>query len=81
MSDQPLFNDMDKKEAASGQQPTGSDTDDTADDVGVPAAGAGLLGQTGGGASTGVVGGGPSAVGPVVGAAEPEDETSGDRPV
>jgi hypothetical protein len=84
MSDQPLFQNMDEQEAVYGGQQAG--TDDAAqnantDEVGVPAAGAGLLGLTGGGAATGVVGGSPSATGPTVGAAEPEDETRGDRPL
>lgn len=92
MSDQPLFQDMDEKEAASGLRPTGDgpaatddviDTDRDADvDAGVntvPAAGAGLLGQAGGGAGTGIVGGAPSAIGPAVASAAPSDDTADDR--
>ncbi len=96
MSDQPLFPNADEQEAvyapqqlpADNRPKQAADLDDGArdtqapvDDVGVPAAGAGLLGQTGGGGSSGVVGGAPSAVGPAVGASAPEDETAGDRPV
>jgi hypothetical protein len=97
MSDKPLFENTDEQEAlyAPHQLPEGTsadhaadiddgprDTNTTGDDIGVPAAGAGLLGQTGGGVVTGgVVGGSPSATGPVTGGAAPEDETAGDRPV
>lgn len=93
MSDRPLFQNADEQEAAYAPQqlPDGSSnearsdvddrdhgTDTTNAEVGVPAAGAGLLGMTGGGAASGVVGGSPAATGPSVGAAEPEDETAGD---
>ncbi len=84
MSDQPLFQNMDEQEAVyGGQQMGGDDTSQNAntDDVGVPAAGAGLLGLTGGGVTGGIVGGSPAATDAVVGATEPEDETRGDRPV
>ncbi len=96
MSDQPLFQQTDAQEAvyAPQQLPDGShqktkaEVDDANhdqagldDNVGVPAAGAGLLAQTGGGVSSGVVGGAPSAQGPSVGTAAPDDETSGDHPV
>jgi hypothetical protein len=96
MSDQPLFQKADEQEAiyAPQQAPSdhpskqaadiedgGRDTETTTDEIGVPAAGAGLLGQTGGGISTGTVGGGPSALGPAVSSSAPEDETAGDRPV
>ena len=86
MSDQPLFQNADEQEAVYAPQQMANDADggttgDTTDEIGVPAAGAGLLGQTGGGASTGLVGGSPSATGSTVGAAAPEDETRGDRPV
>ncbi|HEX6291085.1 MAG TPA: hypothetical protein VFZ66_18010 [Herpetosiphonaceae bacterium] len=96
MSDQPLFQNTDEQEAVyapqqlppehAGKQAADTeegrqDTAVSGDDVGVPAAGAGILGQTGGGVSTGVVGGSPSALGPAIGAGAPEDETTGDRPV
>lgn len=96
MSDQPLFQNSDEQEAiyaphqvpsdhpskqASDIEDGGRDTQDTTGDIGVPAAGAGLLGQTGGGISTGTVGGGPSALGPAVSSSAPEDETAGDRPL
>lgn len=96
MSDQPLFQNTDEQESvyAPHQLPEGTsadaaadiddgarDTNMSGDDVGVPGAGAGLLGLTGGGVSTGIVGGSPAATGPVVGASESEDETAGDRPV
>lgn len=91
MSDQQLFQNTDDQEAmyAPHQLPEGTqaeraadlddrgrDADTRTDDVGVPAAGAGLLGQTGGG--LGSLGAGtPGAIGPVVGAAKDEDETVG----
>ena len=96
MSDQPRFDKLDEQEAtyAPQQMPADTsagdaavveedtrDTGSSGDEVSVPAAGAGLLGQTGGGIGSGIVGGAPSAVGPVVGGAAPEDETAGDRPV
>lgn len=88
MSDQPLFQNMDEQEAVYDPQQRGGDdapnnanANDTTDAVGVPAAGAGLLGLTGGGAGTGVVGGSPGATGSVVGGAASEDETAGDRSV
>lgn len=84
MSDQPLFQNMDEQEAVYGGEQTGTgDATQNAntDDVGVPAAGAGLLGMTGGGATGSIVGGSPAATDAVVGAAEPEDETRGNRPV
>lgn len=95
MSDRPLFQDADEREAIYAPQQLPSDTaskhaadlddadknEDTDGTVGVPAAGAGLLGQTGGGVGTGVVGGAPSALGPAVSSSAPEDETKGDRPL
>lgn len=92
MSDRPLFQDADEREAIYAPQQLPEDTrakhtadvdDDREREVGadvtiVPAAGAGMLGQTGGGISTGVVGGAPSALGPAVGA-EATEETSDDR--
>ena len=96
MSDQSLFKKVDEQEAVYAPQQVPSDhpskqaaniedgardTQPTPDEIGVPSAGAGLLGQTGGGVSTGVVGGGPSALGPAVSSSAPEDETAGDRPV
>lgn len=96
MSDQPLFQNTDEQEAVYAPQQLPSeqagkqaaeieseqqDTQVVTDRVGVPAAGAGLLGQTGGGVSTGVVGGSPSATGPAVSASSPEDDTSGDHPI
>lgn len=90
MSDRPLFQDADEREAIYAPQQLPDDTtakhaaelDDAARDrevgddvVVVPAASAGMLGQTGGGISTGVVGGAPSAIGPAVGADATEDET------
>ncbi len=96
MSDRPLFSNADEQEAVYAPQQVPSedarkqaaDLEDGAratqapvDDVGVPAAGAGLLGQVGGGASSGVVGGAPSALGPAVSTSAPEDDTTGDRPV
>jgi len=84
MNDQPLFQNTDEQEAVYGGQQTGgndADANATTDEIGVPAAGAGLLGMTGGGATGGIVGGSPAATDAVVGAAEPEDETRGDRSV
>lgn len=96
MSDQPLFQNTDEQEAvyAPQQLPTNhagkqaADVEEGTQDtqavdatVGVPAAGAGLLGQAGGGIGTGVVGGSPSALGPAVSSSASEDETAGDRPV
>ena len=84
MSDQPLFQNMDEQEAVYDPQQTGGNdtsTNANTDEVGVPAAGAGLLGSMGGGATAGIIGGSPGATDAVVGAAEPEDETRGDRPV
>jgi hypothetical protein len=96
MSDKPLFRDTDAQEAVYAPQQLPADSeqarvvaDDDADrdqagtdeDVGVPAAGAGLLGMTGGGVSGAIAGGTPSTQGPSVGAAAPEDETAGDHPV
>jgi hypothetical protein len=84
MSDQPLFQNMDEQEAVYGGQQTGGDDDAqnaNTDDVGVPGAGAGLLGTTGGGATGGIIGGSPAATDAVVGATEPEDETRGDHSV
>jgi hypothetical protein len=96
MSDRPLFQNADEQEAIYAPQQLPEDTrakeaanlDDARDrEVGddivvVPAASAGMLGQTGGGASTGVVGGAPSAIGPAVGENAVEDgadETRRDR--
>ncbi len=94
MSDQPLFQNADEQEAAYAPQQlpadsaaqNAADLDDhrhdaanTTDDVGIPAAGAGLLGQAGGGLSSGVVGGAPSAIGPAVSSTAPEDDTAGNR--
>jgi len=84
MSDQPLFQNMDEQEAVYGGQQTGGDDatqNANTDDVGVPGAGAGLLGLTGGGATSGIIGGSPGATDAVVGTTEPEDETRGDRSV
>lgn len=96
MSDKPLFQQTDAQEAVYAPQQLPDDVrqkqaanaDDadrdavtTDDEVGVPAAGAGLLGLTGGGINSGVVGGAPSAQGTSVGEAAPADETSGDHPV
>ncbi len=96
MSDRPLFQNADEQEAVYAPQQLNpddaskraADVDDSrgtgqdpVDDVGVPAAGAGLLGQTGGGTSSGIVGGAPGALGPAIGEAAPEDDTAGDRPV
>jgi len=83
MSDQPLFQNMDEQEAVyDPQQRTGDATQNAnTDDVGVPGAGAGLLGTTGGGATGGIIGGSPAATDAVVGATEPEDETRGDHSV
>jgi hypothetical protein len=84
MSDQPLFQSSDEQEAvyAPQQLPADHAGKQAADvEVGVPAAGAGLLGQTGGGAQTGVVGGSPGAVGPAVGSEASEDKTAGDQPI
>jgi hypothetical protein len=96
MSDQPLFQSSDEQEAVyapqqlpadhAGKQAAdvedgGRDPQTTDETVGVPAAGAGLLGQTGGGAQTGVVGGSPGAVGPAVGSEASEDKTAGDQPI
>jgi|GEM_PF-5480954 len=80
MSDQPLFQNTDEQEAiyAPQQLPDGDrlgqENDDarsrdaTVDDVVVPAAGAGLLAQAGGGSSvTGAIG--PAGAAPAVGAA------------
>lgn len=93
MSDRPLFQDADEREAIYAPQQLPEDTrakeaanlDDVRDrEVGddvvvVPAASAGMLGQTGGGISTGVVGGAPSAIGPAVGEDAVDDETRRDR--
>lgn len=96
MSDRPLFQNTDEQEAIYAPQQLPADTppkeaanvDDArdqevgADVVVVPAASAGMLGQTGGGISTGVVGGAPSAIGPAVGEDAIEDgadETRRDR--
>lgn len=84
MSDQPLFQNMDEQEAVYGGERTGTDDasqNANTDEVGVPGAGAGLLGMTGGGATGGIIGGSPAATDAVVGATEPEDETRGDRPI
>lgn len=96
MSDQPLFKKVDEQEAVYAPQQLNDDhadktaaeiedgardQDTTLTDVGVPAAGAGLLGQTGSGASSSITGGAPGATGPVVGASADEDETTADRPV
>jgi len=81
MSDQPLFQNMDEQESVYDPEQRGSGNateNDTTDEIGVPAAGAGLLGLTGGGATSGIVGGSPAATDAVVGAAEPEDETRGE---
>lgn len=91
MNDQPLFENTDEQEAiyAPHQLPEGSagdtraDVDNrardraTTDEIGVPAAGAGILGQTGGGVSGAIAGGTTSTIGPSVGGAAPEDQTSG----
>ena len=93
MSDQPLFQNTDEQEAiyAPHQLPDGTAGDtladvddrgrgserDTTNEIGVPAAGAGLLGQTGGGISGAIAGGTTSTTGPSVGGAAPEDETRG----
>lgn len=87
MSDKPNFQKIDEQEPVyapqqvPGDERTDDNTDPNVDRVGVPAAGAGLLGMMGGGASTGVQGGAPSATGPAVASAAPEDDTAGDRPV
>lgn len=94
MSDRPLFQDADEREAIYAPQQLPADTppkeaanvDDAARDrevgddvVVVPAASAGMLGQTGGGISTGVVGGAPSAIGPAVGEDAVDDVTDETR--
>ncbi|HEY0607629.1 MAG TPA: hypothetical protein VGD58_32230 [Herpetosiphonaceae bacterium] len=93
MSDRPLFQNSDEQEAIYAPQQLPADTraketanvDDArerevGDDVViVPAASAGMLGQTGGGISTGVVGGAPSAIGPAVGEDAVEDVTDENR--
>ena len=90
MSDQPLFQNTDEQEAIYAPQelPADSaahhkvraddrerDTDTTTDAVGVPAAGAGLLSQTGGGLGASV--GSTNPAGTAVGTAAPDDETTG----
>jgi hypothetical protein len=93
MSDRPLFQDADEREAIYAPQQLPADTaakhaadvdDNREREVGtdvtiVPAAGAGLLGQTGGGISTGVVGGAPSALGPAVASEATKEATRDDR--
>ncbi|MDP9317439.1 MAG: hypothetical protein M3R24_42375 [Chloroflexota bacterium] len=94
MSDQPLFKKVDEQEGELAPQQLADDSarkraaeledgarDTDVDGIGVPAAGAGLMGQVGSGASTSVAGGAPGAIGPVVAASADEDETTGDRPV
>ena len=96
MSDQPLFKKVDEQEAVyAPQQLTDDDagknaaeiddgardTDSTVDEIGVPAAGAGLLGLTGAGTSSSIAGGAPGATGPVVGASADQDETAADHPI
>jgi hypothetical protein len=93
MSDQPLFQNTDEQEDvyAPQQLPEGTagsqaaevddqarDADTAVDGIGTPAAGAGLLSQTGGG--FGGTAGVANPVGPAIAAATPDDETAGPPP-
>ncbi len=94
MSDKPLFQNTDEQEQVYAPQQVSGDGDaqravdfenrgddaTTDDDVGIPTAGAGLMGQMGGGLG-GVSAGTPGAIGPAVTNAAPQDETSGDHPI
>lgn len=87
MTDQPLFQNSDEQEAIYGGTESQAakieddrrGADEGLDDVVVPAAGAGLLGQTGGGVSSGVVGGSNSAVGPAVSGEAIDDDAEIDN--
>lgn len=94
MSDQPLFQNTDQQESAYAPQqlPDGTtgaqaanlddrshEADTSADEIGVPAAGAGLLSQAGGGFG-GTSGLTNPAAGPAVAAAARDDETAGPDP-
>jgi hypothetical protein len=87
MTNQPLFQNSDEHEAIySGVNSEAANIEDDrrgrdqqVDEAIVPSAGAGLLGQTGGGISSGVVGGSHSAVGPAVGAEAIDDDTETDN--
>jgi hypothetical protein len=87
MTNQPLFQNSDEHEAIYGGQNSeaaniedaGRDRSTDLHEPVVPSAGAGLLGQTGGGISSGVVGGSHSAVGPAVGAEAFDNDTETDN--